>query len=488
MPWPDITVTPWYLIYRKIQAALTLIGFKGILDDITELEYQNIEKWSKDIVKLCVDSHLARTRRSCGKQHCKPKSNNCVTVLRRELKSVFGIMLQMTRNGRQRIKTYKLLLPKPLINLAKSSSFFSYQKLPPVQRLSQNSKLNKKSSTQKEGDIYNQVQTYTNGISQKKNGVYIPGGIPTKYLTNVRYCGLQNNGNLCYINTLFRLLSASFLPYIFKCGSTPLVQAVTSTSSAKIPLISILYYEWLSDSKPRDTPLHLNSFAHYVQNTLGLGTGQHDISELFNKIIPVIDEECHSIHPADILSFTRQKKFFCWSNTHPPYAVNCDTETYLPLPVPKCGEVNLHDLVNGEGSIEMNNSHKCRDCGYTGTNSRLHFHSTSKFFNVYIKRIEHNMNNQTKKLKTKVRFTTKLDIRVPNPDDEKVEHIIKYELISFVNHLGAVATSGHYVAMVKCGQDWQLHDDEYISTLDIAAVFSEHTFENVYILSYCRLD
>lgn len=44
MPWPDITVTPWYLIYRKIQAALTLIGFKGILDDTTEVEYQNIEK------------------------------------------------------------------------------------------------------------------------------------------------------------------------------------------------------------------------------------------------------------------------------------------------------------------------------------------------------------------------------------------------------------------------------------------------------------
>ena len=44
MPWPDITVTPWYLIYRKVQAALTLVGFKGILDDATELESQNIEK------------------------------------------------------------------------------------------------------------------------------------------------------------------------------------------------------------------------------------------------------------------------------------------------------------------------------------------------------------------------------------------------------------------------------------------------------------
>ena len=304
-------------------------------------------------MKLCDESLLARTRRSCGNQHCKSRSKNCVTVLRRELKRVFGIMLQMTRNGRQRIKTYKLLLPKPQIDLANSSSFFSYQKLPPVQRLGHNSKLYKRSSTYKEGDISTQVQTYTNCNSQKKKNVYIARGIHKKYLTKIRYCGLQNNGNLCYINTLFRLLSASFLPYIFKCGSNPLVQAVTSTTSAKIPLISILYQEYLSDSKPRDTPLHLNSLAHYVQNTLALGTGQHDITELFNIIIPVIDEECHSIHPGDIFSFTRQKKFFCCSNTHPPYVVNCNTETYLPLPIPKCGEVKLDDLVNGEGSIEI---------------------------------------------------------------------------------------------------------------------------------------
>ena len=342
MPWPDITVTPWYLIYRKIQAASTLIGFKGILDDSTEVEYKNIDKWSKDIVKLCVESFLARTRRSCGKQHCKSRSKNCITVLRKELKSVFGILLQMTRNGRQRNKTYKLLLPKPLIDLANSSSFFSYQKLPPVQRLDDDSKLNKGSSTLaprvnnqmqsdelkvgedvlQDGPVLRPFLESTN-ISGKKKRVYIAGGIPRKYLTNVRYCGLQNNRNLCYINTVFRLLSASFLPYIFKCGSNPLVQAVTSASSTKIPLISILYQEWLSDSKPRDTPLHLNSLAHYVQNTLALGTGQHDISELLNMIIPVIDEECRSIHPGDIFSFTRQKKFFCWSNTHPPYAVNC---------------------------------------------------------------------------------------------------------------------------------------------------------------------
>ena len=118
----------------------------------------------------------------------------------------------------------------------------------------------------------------------------------------------------------------------------------------------------------------------------------------------------------------------------------------------------------------------------------MQFHSTSKFFNVYIKRIQYDLNNQTKKLNTKVSFTKKLDIRVPNPDDEKLEHIIHFELISFVNHLGADARSGHFVAILKSGEHWELHDDEYISTLNREAVFSGHTFENVYLLTYRRLD
>ena len=135
----------------------------------------------------------------------------------------------------------------------------------------------------------------------------------------------------------------------------------------------------------------------------------------------------------------------------------------------------------------MHYSHKCKDCGYTGTNSRMQFYSTSKFFNVYIKRIQYDQNNRTK-LNTKVSFMKKLDIRVPNPDDEKIEYIINYELISFVNHLGADATSGHYVAILKSGEDWELHDDEYISTLYREAVFSEHTFENVYLWTYRKLN
>ena len=96
-------------------------------------------------------------------------------------------------------------------------------------------------------------------------------------------------------------------------------------------------------------------------------------------IIPVIDKECHSISREDMLSFTRRKRFFCWSNTHPPYAVNCHPETYFPL--------------------------------------------------------------------------------------------------------GAGVSSGHYVAILQPGEDWELHDDEYISTLDREAVFSGHSFENVYLLT-----
>ena len=182
MPWPDITVTPWYLVYRKIQEALTLSGFNCILDDTTEVQHHNIEKWSEDIVNLCDESLLARTRRSCGKQHCRPRSKNCVTVLRRELKKVFGILLKINRNGRQRIKNYKLQLPKPLIDLAATSSFFSSGRLPLVQRLRQPTKIGKltvSSSAKKEGDTSNRVHTNTNYTFQNKKQFILINTGPT---------------------------------------------------------------------------------------------------------------------------------------------------------------------------------------------------------------------------------------------------------------------------------------------------------------------
>ena len=136
----------------------------------------------------------------------------------------------------------------------------------------------------------------------------------------------------------------------------------------------------------------------------------------------------------------------------------------------------------------MHNSHICQECGYTGTNSNMQFQATSRFFNVYVRRIRYNLNNRAKKLKTKVSFTDNLEIRVPNLDEERLEHRFHYELISFVKHIGANVTSGHYVTIIKSGEDWELHDDNYISTLGREAVFSGHSFENVYLLTYRRLD
>ena len=64
-PYPDMTVTPWYLIYRNINAALQIVGFSGILDTTTEVKHQAIENQSGEILNLCAESQLARTRLSC---------------------------------------------------------------------------------------------------------------------------------------------------------------------------------------------------------------------------------------------------------------------------------------------------------------------------------------------------------------------------------------------------------------------------------------
>ena len=86
-----------------------------------------------------------------------------MTVLRRELKSVFGIMLNMTRKGRAKVNTYQLCLPTALLDLARSSLFFTSQRLPTVQRLLHQhniTKLTLPSSAQKLLCLSHGVKTY----------------------------------------------------------------------------------------------------------------------------------------------------------------------------------------------------------------------------------------------------------------------------------------------------------------------------------------
>ena len=205
-------------------------------------------------------------------------------------------------------------------------------------------------------------------------------------------------------------------------------------------------------------------------------------------IVPTIDQECKSVSPGNFMSFFRRKTISCCSDTHPPYVVDCKSETYLPVPIPECGEVKLEECVNGEERSEMISDHECTVCGNMGTKSAMHLTSISKFFNVYVKRILYSSNNQAKKLKTKVTFCSRLNLQIPEQDEENSEHIFIYNLIGFIMHIGDNPTSGHYVAIVKTGNEWELHDDKYICTLDEEMVFSGHSFENVYLLIFCRLD
>ena len=317
--------------------------------------------------------------------------------------------------------------------------------------------------------------------------VYAPEGISKMYLSNTRVVGLKNVGNFCYINALFRLLSISLLPYLFKESS--MKESLTSFITP-MPLTRIFYEEWRLDLAPRVAPLLLNKLVNHVQCKMDLGVGQHDLSELFNLILPTMFKECESLCDTDIMSFTRRTKINCCSNNHPDYVVLGAHETYLPVAIPLSGKVKLEDLIKREESMELNPSHICTVCSHIGTRSILEFQSTCKFLSVLVKRIEYKSNNQARKLKTQVEFTKSLNITVNSigNEEEKVGRAIKFDLVGFAKHIGSLATRGHYVAITKNGDLWELHDDDKISTIHQNAVFSEHSFQNVYLLTYRRVD
>lgn len=134
--WPDITMTPWFLVYRNIHSALLAAGFSSIIDETSRVPFTSFQKNSSHILKLCSESFLARSRLNDGGQSTRSLKNP-VSALRRELRSVFGIKLNLERAGRGRSKTYMLAFPMELIDFASSSTLFQDAALPQVIRAPQ---------------------------------------------------------------------------------------------------------------------------------------------------------------------------------------------------------------------------------------------------------------------------------------------------------------------------------------------------------------
>ena len=136
-PWPDLTLTPWFLVYRNIYFALLAVGFTSILDEITTVDFTSFQTNSDRILKLCSDSLLARSRFNDGANVDQRSLKNPISAMRRELKCVFGIKLNLLHVGRTKAKRYNLSFPMDLIEFASSSTLFQDATLPPVIRVPQ---------------------------------------------------------------------------------------------------------------------------------------------------------------------------------------------------------------------------------------------------------------------------------------------------------------------------------------------------------------
>lgn len=136
-PWPDLTLIPWFLVFRNIHSALLAVGFTSILDEFSTVDFTSFQKNSDLILKLCSESLLARSRMNDGADIAQRSLKNPISAMRRELKCVFGIKLNLKRVGRTKVKRYNLSFPMDLIEFASSSTLFQDATLPPVIRVPQ---------------------------------------------------------------------------------------------------------------------------------------------------------------------------------------------------------------------------------------------------------------------------------------------------------------------------------------------------------------
>ena len=317
------------------------------------------------------------------------------------------------------------------------------------------------------------------GNSSVKDGPQSSLLLPDHFILEQRFNGLTNDGNSCYIISLFRLLSSTYFKVLFVANDLLHAENFPQCDSAN-QLLCVMYKDWIQDIKPRNNALFLSNFIPYVQCKLNFGTAQHDISDLFYPVIGKIDAERRFICPGDIMTINCVDFFECL-NTQCQYRGPAEASLAIFVKFDSDFNFALDHLIISQQRKQFNPDHECTQCFKTGVYRSRHYTSVSKYLNVYVRRVLFHGLHGIKKQNV-VEFEEKLNIPVTLQNGLTIYK--SFTLIGFIIHIGSQASSGHYVCFVKSNNQWMLHDDSKVSRVKRECVFREYTYKNVYLLTY----
>jgi len=116
--WADHTLSSTITQFKKIDDCLALIGVEGISDTNTQFTSEQLNEHGDEIYDLCEASATAGKRRGARNKRTRPST---ITVLKRELRDVYGIDVISHRIGSSRsgrMRSYQLDMTKvgPLLD------------------------------------------------------------------------------------------------------------------------------------------------------------------------------------------------------------------------------------------------------------------------------------------------------------------------------------------------------------------------------------